>query len=258
MKVEVIHKSESELIFTIDNITPVIANTLRRIMLVEVPTMAIKEVEFRKNSSALFDEILAHRLGLIPLTTDLKGYNFKEECKCKGEGCALCQVELFLPVKDEGIVYSKDIQSKDPKIKPVIDDIPIVELDKGQKLEFIATAVLGRGKEHVRYSPGHVYYKGYPELTVENKAKFKEAIKLCNGLLKETSKGVEIDDLTKWNDACEQFCEENGVKINYSDTKFIFFLESWGQLKPKEIVVTALDILDRKLSEFEKVFAKAK
>ncbi len=55
MKVEVIHKSESELIFTIDNITPVIANTLRRIMLVEVPTMAIKEVEFRKNSSALFD-----------------------------------------------------------------------------------------------------------------------------------------------------------------------------------------------------------
>ena len=258
MKVELIHQDENEIVFTIDNINPVIANTLRRTILVEVPTLAIKEVEFRKNGSALFDEIIAHRLGLIPLTTDLKTYNLQSECKCKGEGCALCQVELSLPAKEEGTVYSKDMQSNDPKIHPVIGDIPIVELDKGQKLEFVATAVLGKGKEHMKYSPGHVYYKGYPELTVEAKTKVKEAIKLCNGLLIEKGNGVEIADLMKWTDSCEQFCEENGVKIEYSDTKFLFFLESWGQLKPKEIVVTALDILDKKLADFEKSFSKAK
>ena len=258
MKVEVINKSENELVFTIDNINPVIANTLRRTIFVEVPVMAIKEVEFRKNSSALFDEILSHRLGLVPLTTDLKSYNLPDECKCKGEGCALCQVELFLFLKEEGMVYSKDIDSKDPKIKPAIAEIPIVELNKGQKLEFVATAVLGRGKEHMKFSPGHIYYKGYPEFNIENKSKAKEAIKLCKGLLVEKGDKVEITDFMKWNDACEQFCEENGVKINYSDTKFIFFLESWGQLDPKEMVMTALEILDKKLIDFEKSFSKAK
>jgi len=110
----------------------------------------------------------------------------------------------------------------------------------------------------MKFSPGHIYYKGYPEFNIENKSKAKEAIKLCKGLLVEKGDKVEITDFMKWNDACEQFCEENGVKINYSDTKFIFFLESWGQLEPKEIVMTALDILDKKLIDFEKSFSKAK
>ena len=59
-------KEEGKLSFIIKDSTPAFANTLRRIMIEEVPTMAIEEIEFRKNNSILYDEIIAHRLGLTP------------------------------------------------------------------------------------------------------------------------------------------------------------------------------------------------
>ena len=263
MKFEVLNKSQDELDFVIDGIDASMANTLRRIMFAEIPIMAVKEVDFKKNNSALYDEILAHRIGLIPLTTDLKSYNLPNDCKCEGEGCALCQVHLSFSSdksSDKGprMVYAKDLKSDDPKVVPAIGDLPLVELIKDQKLEFTATAVLGFGKDHVKHSAGHVHYKGYPEFNVTGQSKIKEVMKLCGDVLKESGKGLEVTDFKKWNDAHEQFCEEHGVNITYSDTKFIFFIESWGQLKPEAIFLKALDIFDKKLSTFEKVFSKAK
>jgi len=107
--------------------------------------MAIEDVEVRKNSSSLYDEMIAHRLGLIPLTTDLKSYNLPSECKCEGKGCARCQLVLTLSAKGPGIVYSSSLKSKDPKVKPVFDNFPIVKLLKGQEIELEATATLGTG-----------------------------------------------------------------------------------------------------------------
>lgn len=258
MKVEILHKSQDELNFVIDGIDVTMANTLRRIMFAEIPIMAVKEVEFKKNNSALYDEILAHRIGLVPLTTDLKSYNLPSECKCDREGCALCQVHLSISATGPCSVYSKDLKSTDPKIVPAIGDLPLVELMNGQKLEFVATAVLGFGKDHVKHSAGHVYYKGYPELNITGQSKVKEVMKLCGDVLKESGKRLEITDFKKWNDAHEQFCEECNVNITYSDTKFIFFIESWGQLKPETIFLKALEIFDKKLSTFEKALSKAK
>src|SRR3989344_9129139 len=63
-------------------------NALRRCIINEVPTMAIEYVEIRKNNSILYDEIIAHRLGLIPLKTDLKSYTMIANCSCQGAGCA--------------------------------------------------------------------------------------------------------------------------------------------------------------------------
>ena len=80
MKIEKISKKDNELIFVIKDINPIIANTLRRSMLIDVPILAVDEVTFIKNDSALFDEILAHRLGLVPFTTDLSTY--EEEATC--------------------------------------------------------------------------------------------------------------------------------------------------------------------------------
>ena len=258
MKVEVLNKSQDELDFVVENIDVALANTLRRIMFAEVPVMAVKDVEFKKNNSALYDEILAHRIGLIPLTTDLKSYNLPNTCKCDGEGCALCQVHLSISATGPCMVYAKDLKSTDPKVVPSIGDLPLVELMSGQKLEFVATSVLGFGKDHVKHSAGHVYYKGYPEFNVTGQSKIKEVMRQCGDVLKESGKGIEITDFKRWNDAHEQFCEECGVNITYSDTKFIFFIESWGQLKPETIFLKALEIFDKKLSTFEKVLSKAK
>lgn len=158
MEIELIKQKGEKATFLLKKITPTKANTLRRLIIDEVPTMAINEVEFRKNSSVMYDEVVAHRLGLIPLKTDIKSYNLPSECKCKGEGCAKCQLKITLKAKGPKTVMSSEIKSPDPKIKPVYD-MPIVKLLKDQELEIEATAVLGKGKEHIKFSPALAFYK---------------------------------------------------------------------------------------------------
>ncbi|MBN2421287.1 DNA-directed RNA polymerase subunit D, partial [Candidatus Woesearchaeota archaeon] len=91
--------------FTIKDATPAFVNALRRTITEAVPVMAIEDVEFKNNSSVLYDEILALRLGLIPFKTDLSSYNVPSECTCNGEGCAKCTLALTLSAKGPCIVY---------------------------------------------------------------------------------------------------------------------------------------------------------
>jgi len=152
-------EKKNRLIFSLKGSDTAYANTLRRIMGFEVPVMAIEDVEFRKNSSILYDEVVAHRLGLVPLSTDLKSYNMMSECKCKGAGCASCTVKLILKAQGPCTVYASDIKTKDPEIKPLYGKMPIVKLLEGQELEFEATAILGQGREHSKWCTGLVFYK---------------------------------------------------------------------------------------------------
>ncbi len=146
-------KEKNKISFIIRGINPQLANLLRRNMIEEVPVMAVEDVEFRKNNSILYDEIIAHRLGLVPFTTDLKSYNLPEKCKCKGKGCAKCTLKMILKAKGPGTVYVSDIKTKDSKVKPVFPKIPIVKLLKNQDLELESVMILGKGKEHTKWSP---------------------------------------------------------------------------------------------------------
>lgn len=134
-----------------------IVNSVRRIILDEVPTFAIEDVEVIKNGSPLYDETVAQRLGLIPIKTDLKSYEFKDKCKCGGIGCAMCEVKMSLKQSDDGYVYSGSIKSDDPQIIPVDSEIPITKLFKGNKIELNLKAILGKGKEHMKWAPAHAY-----------------------------------------------------------------------------------------------------
>ena len=74
----------------------VFANTIRRLIIEEVPTLAVEEVEVKDNSSALHDEMLALRLGLVPIKTDLKSYKLpknQDEINEKAPP-ALCKPEI--------------------------------------------------------------------------------------------------------------------------------------------------------------------
>ncbi|MBN2423251.1 DNA-directed RNA polymerase subunit D [Candidatus Woesearchaeota archaeon] len=257
MKFKILEKSKDKISFLLEDTSSAYSNTLRRVMLINVPTMAIEDVEFRKNSSALYDEIIAHRLGLVTLTTDLKSYNLISECKCKGEGCARCSLKLTLKANGPKTVYASDIKSTDPKVKPVYPKTIIVKLLKDQELELEATAILGTGKEHSKWAPGHIFYKLKPEINIDNKKlNNPEAVLVSCPVdvfeMKNKKLSVNEKNLTKCH-LCEACTDvSDAITLANNEQNYIFYLESWGQLSPKKIILTAIDIFNTRLSEFEK------
>jgi DNA-directed RNA polymerase subunit D len=217
MKVKVLDKKDNELVFMIEGINSVIANTVRRTIVAEVPTLAIDEVTFVKNQTALYDEVLAHRIGLVPIKTDLKAYSLKDELNTK----ATTELKLTLKAKGPCTVYSGDFKSKDPKCIPVLDNIPLAPLLKDKELVLQVTAILGKGKTHMKFSPGLCHYVNAP---------------------------VKFKNLKDLKDENQEVSKEN----------FIFFIESWGQLSCKEIFDEAMNILNDKLDEFSRKVVKAK
>ena len=254
-------KEKGKLSLIIKDTNAAFVNTLRRIMIEEVPTMAIEDVELRKNNSILYDEMIAHRLGLIPLTTDLKAYNLPEECKCEGKGCARCQVKLTLKAGAAGTVYASELKSKDPAVKPVHPSAPIVKLLKGQALELEATAVLGKGKVHTKWSPCLVYYKYKPVIEIGNVKNPEEVVEATHGNVLEIKNGkLEVikDNLFKYDLAgVLEDVSKGEIKVGH-DNDFIFYMESWGQLTCKEILNQALDIFNSTFDQFAEEVKKAK
>ncbi len=133
------------------------ASAIRRIAISEVPVMAIDDVIIVDNTSVVYDELIAHRLGLIPLTTDLSRYVLPKECSCKTElGCSNCRVLLTLDVESSDkvrTVFSGDMISDDENTIPISDQIPILKLAPGQKIKLEAYAKLGIGKDHAKWQP---------------------------------------------------------------------------------------------------------
>jgi len=230
------------------------ANTLRRIIVNRVPVLAVETLEIKKNNSALYDEQVAHSIGLIPLVTDQKTYNMKRECKCGGKGCAMCELKMTLRVKGPKTVYSSDIKSTDPKVKPAYDKIPIVKLLKGQEINLVAIAEMSEAKEHAKWSPGLVYYKYKPEIKISKKGESCEkCADVCpvdvfdfKGKLK-----INKDNYFKCH-LCNACVDESDgeVKVDYDKESFIFYMESWGQLDCKKMVVTGIERFNKILDTF--------
>ncbi len=157
---EVLSKDDQKMSIKIKGVPLQYANALRRICLNGVPIFAIDTVDIIENSSVLADEGLAHRLGLIPLKTDLSRFNEPTKCDCQSEtGCTNCRVMLVLDSGDSDTtrtVTSGELSSEDDSIKPISDNIPIVELAPGQKVKVECYARLGRGSEHAKWNASNV------------------------------------------------------------------------------------------------------
>lgn len=257
-------KKTGRVCFVIKGINPGIANALRRMMMDSVPTMAIDEVEFKKNTSVLYDEVVAHRLGLVPLKSDLKSYFLASKCKCGGVGCSRCSLKLTLKAAGAGEVSAGSIKSKDPAVKPVYN-IPIVKLTKDQEVELLATAKLGQGKEHTKWSPCLAYYRYLPALEINTSkcSNPEEVAKSCpvdvfevkNNKLSINKSNEKKCHLCR---ACVDIAANDSVKLNESENDYLFFIEPWGQLTVKEILNKALDMLSEENSEFETTLKAAK
>lgn len=250
-------KDGMKISFLIKGIDPSFANMIRRAVIEEVPTMAIEEVEIRKNSSILYDEMVAHRMGLIPLKTNLKSYNLPEECKCKGEGCARCETSITLKTKEAGIITAAQLKSKDTSIKPIYLDIPITKLIKGQSLELEAKAVLGKGKVHSKWCPGHIFYYNESKITINNDEKLLEEFKdkYPPQIFDKTGKiDRNLINTPELINACEGISKL--VEIEKKEDSFVMVLESWGQLDPKTIILEAADQMSKQLDEIIAIIKK--
>ncbi len=160
-KIQITDLKSDSIEFRLRNADLSFANSLRRVIISEVPTMAIDMVQVTENTSPLFDEFVVHRIGLVPLNSeDIDNYEFPLKCTCK-EGCAKCKVDFDIIVKcddkETRDVTADDINPKDKecKVKPVKYDYPIVitKLRKGQSINMTCTAKKGIGKTHAKWSP---------------------------------------------------------------------------------------------------------
>jgi len=218
IKIQNYNKEKQKLSFNID-IPLNLANALRRSAL-EIPVMAIEEVELIKNDSALFDEILAHRIGLIPIKTD------KVSTKT---------LQFRLKKKGPCTIYSTDLE---PSVGTNLK-LPLVILAEDQELELNAYAKLGKGVEHLKHSPGLIYYKHNLE-----------------------------DELLRWiiiNPDGELIIDEKELKEKEVDEEIIkklkkieklteinFNIESWGQIEVKDIFTKAIEELNKNLDKLNK------
>ena len=260
LKVKVLNKTDTEIQFLLEESNPQFANALRRIMISEIPILAIGYVDFTINDSVLYNEIIAHRLGLIPLVFDYKKFHFKDKHE-KGKTCSLCEVVFAINKKGSGMVYSKDMKSSNPDVKPLYDNIPIVELFDDQKLKLEASASLGFGKDHARYQAAVAAYRYFPTVKLNGKLiNPDELVKIC------PKHALKIDDnkvsVSLDCDLCKECIKianpKESLEIEGDSTRFIFNVESVSGLKPEDIVFQAVDILKNKIKDFGKEVKKLK
>lgn len=246
-------RKKNKLTFRLKGSDEVFINTIRRLVVEEVPTLAVEDVEIRENSSALYDEMLALRLGLIPIKTDSKSYRLAENPQEIQEKSARCTLQLQLKAGKKGYVYAEEAKSADPKCTFVYPQMPIVKLLPKQKIDVTLTAVMGQGKDHVKWSPGLVLYRREPVVKVGSVKDPAKVMEQClDGVF--TLKGNKLtvnEEQVLESQALEHYAElDSGITVEYSDD-ILFTIETWGQLSWKEMMTTALDILIQKVEKLE-------
>jgi DNA-directed RNA polymerase subunit D len=186
MKIEIIEDNGKSMQFLLNDSTVSDANALRRTAINSVPTFAIDKTAFYENTSAMFDEYISHRIGLIPIHTPSKGYGDTDE--------------ILFTLEAEGpcTVYSGELKSSDKEVKVANDKIPIIKLAEGQRLRLDGKARLGTALWHAKFQPGIVTY-----------------------------------DLKK-------------------EGSFEFYVESFGQMPPREIINKACEIIKEQAKQLAK------
>lgn len=256
--------------FVVEGTSPGVVNAIRRTLISEVPKMAIDEVEFHMgpirdeegneydSSSALFDEIIAHRMALVPIPTNLKDFTFRDKCECGGSGCPHCTIIYVMNKKGPCTVFSGDLQPLgDVTLRVKEELIPIVKLKEKQALLVYATAILGTGKDHAKWQSVTVCgYKYFPKLFLSS-MNHKDPDNRYGVWDAEDEKFiVENLDNADLCHRCVQTLEANNANpepkfdVAGRDDKFIFSFETDGSVKAKDALEYSLKLLAGKYDEF--------
>jgi DNA-directed RNA polymerase subunit D len=236
-------------VFKVKGTTPAQLNTYRRMIINKLPSMAIDTVEIIDNSSGLYDEMVAHRLGLLVLKTDVKSYILKEREEDDGP---TYELKLTLEVKGPGVVYAEELKSDDPNVYPVHKKTPITKLREDQNIKLIATAIMGTGKEHIKFSPGLMFYQKFPTLKTKEMKKIEAITKECP--IDEGKSKFEAHELCK---SCLGLLEQEKL-IETNNTDFLVTIEPWGQLSAIEIMEGVVEVTNNQLEALSSEIKKLK
>lgn len=273
--IEILRRDDISIELIVEGIPLPVLNAIRRIMQLEVPTAAIEDVIFYENSTPIYDEIIAHRLAMLPISSEeaLKKLRPPEECSaCFEESSSVPPEELskicegcFTIMSFQGeaasepiYVYARDLKTDDPDIRPVYPEIPVTVIGPGQRLSFDARIRIGRGAEHIKYSPVTVAGTRYvasivtKPLPVERAGEAEKCVEVCPVRIlsfNRDERRIEVSDIYRCTLCmqCVKRCPPGSVDVRHREDKYILFYESAGQLGVKTILAMAIDILISKL-----------
>ena len=274
MEIEIIEMADTKAKFLLKNTSPAMANALRRTLLSDIPKMAIDKVEFLtgkiegddgkeyESITPLFEEIIAHRLGMLPVPTDLDLFVPQDQCSCGGEGCPSCTIMYSIRKTGPATVYSSDLQPlggpNSDKLRIVDEFIPIVELTPEQGIYVYATAIMGTARKHVKWQVCNgVGYSYMPVIEIDPKHASDEEVLACAEICPE---GLEVKGgklVVKSALQCglckgciEKISDIDGINVTWDDSNFIFKYETDGSMTAQKALDVALDVLAKEAKTF--------
>eukprot|EP01053_Blabericola_migrator_P000131 Blabericola_migrator_1__130@NODE_1032_length_5647_cov_92_450000_g711_i0_p3_GENE_NODE_1032_length_5647_cov_92_450000_g711_i0NODE_1032_length_5647_cov_92_450000_g711_i0_p3_ORF_typecomplete_len360_score62_11RNA_pol_L/PF01193_24/2_1e49RNA_pol_A_bac/PF01000_26/1_5e26RNA_pol_A_bac/PF01000_26/3_7e03Fer4_9/PF13187_6/3_1e02Fer4_9/PF13187_6/0_015_NODE_1032_length_5647_cov_92_450000_g711_i041835262 len=210
-QIEIQELTKERIKFLLSNTDVSVANALRRIMIAEVPTLAIDLVTIEENSSVHQDEFLAHRLGLLPIDSrNVRDYRTREECTCPDK-CNRCSATYSLDVvctNKQQTVTHLDIVSGEqntPLPVPIDEDlhgqravaesvgrgITIAKLGKNQHFKAELVAIKGTAKIHAKWNPtATAVFKYEPLITIDQELQKTLPAEVKKDIMQSCPRGV--------------------------------------------------------------------
>jgi DNA-directed RNA polymerase subunit D len=259
MKVKTVELKGNKGVLKLEDTDLYFVNSIRRIMLAELPKLAIDDVIIYDNTSPLFDEMISHRLGLVPVPTDISLLSFRKDCKCSGKGCPTCTVRYTLSKEGECVVYSGDLQPEQPSFAITETLIPIVELAKDQRIILEVEAVLGKARDHAKWQVVLAPRYSMETTITFDKKRLSDVKSFIEELPKELKETVEIKaDRIELKDPSKFSFLQTEIDANKDDlititkdpTKLTFCFETDGSMDAKTALKESINILTKKYEEF--------
>ena len=288
VKIKILKEEDNKIQLLLSKTDRSFANALRRSLISDTPKMAIDSVRFQlgtkeqdeeiwETTGPIPDEMVAQRLAMIPIPTVHDKFHFQDECpNCKDlveadRGCLECQMIYTCVVfgTEEGRwVTAGDMKYLGEEALEIPDEyksIPITKLMKGQMIEFYATAIMGRGRDHTKWSPacGVTFHpRRIGILNNKTKAKILWDMNLeisakdfnKDGKLEDVDKvAILSDELNHVGEGTEESRTfKDAISLEEVAGEYILSFETDGSMDPKTAFMKAVEELTGRFESLEK------
>ena len=286
VKVTIIEESDDKIKILLADTDRALVNSIRRSLISDTPKMAIETVRFEmgtieqedqvwETTGPLPDEVIAQRLAMIPIPTRHEEFHFQHECPNCAElveedrGCPMCTMIYTCKAfgsKEGTMVTAKDLNylgDSSLEIPELYKSIAITKLFNGQMVEFYATAIMGRGRDHAKWSPAcGVAFEPRKIGIINNKTKAKILWDLKLGITAKDFTDGKLEDYFKVEELKSQLHhvgegteESRGFKdaITLEDIsgEFVLSFETDGSMTPRTAFNMAVKELAGKFNIIE-------